>query len=103
MHETSKCGQFLMKIREEFEAITNNLMNRDTVLWIFVKGSFTGKSNNSLHKLSWSKKLKILLPFMLPILLRGILKEAFTRDVIPLPYLTANHQIVDVFTKALMY
>ena len=31
VHETSKCDQFLMKLRGEFEAIRSNLMNRDPI------------------------------------------------------------------------
>ena len=31
MHETSKCDQFLMKLRGEFEAIRSNLMNREPI------------------------------------------------------------------------
>lgn len=31
LHKTSKCDQFLMKLKVEFEAIRSNLMNRDPV------------------------------------------------------------------------
>jgi hypothetical protein len=31
VHETSKCDQFLMKLRGDFKAIRSNLMNRELV------------------------------------------------------------------------
>lgn len=48
-------------------------------------------------------ELKVLLPFMLPILLKGSLKEAFINNVIPLIYLSTDLQLVVIFTKTLTW
>ena len=71
VHETSKRDQFLMKLRGEFEAIRSNLMNREPVplLDICVRELLREE-----QLLSWSKKLKILLQFLLLMLLKGDLK-----------------------------
>ncbi|XP_075515609.1 uncharacterized protein LOC142550257 [Primulina tabacum] len=64
VHEISKRGQFLMKLKGEFEAIRSNLMTRDPVpLLDICVGELLRKKNGSLHWLSWSRKLKILLQY----------------------------------------
>lgn len=80
---------FLMKLRGELEPPRSNVQPNEqrsssSIDYLYKRAS---QGRTMVHyTLSWSRKLKFLLPFMLPILLKGSQKEAFTCVVFTVPH-----------------